>query len=89
MRAAQTQDDNAHVGTTSTITAPTNESTRRTFVRPNPDALGFRVAELRALGGPGRTKVYERIASGRLISRKIGATTIIDGDSFRSLMRGE
>ena len=71
-------------------TAP-QASARRTFVRPTPNAaaLGFRVAELRALGGPARTTTYALIKSGRLIARKIGATTIIDGDSFRALMRGK
>ncbi len=56
---------------------------------PNPHALGYRVRELRALGGPGLTKAYELIKTGRLQTTKIGATTIVIGDSFRRLMRGE
>lgn len=68
---------------------PTAKTARTTRPAPNPDALGFRIHELRALGGPGRTKAYELISDGRLTARKIGATTIVDGDSFRRLMRGE
>ena len=68
---------------------PTAKTALNTRPAPNPNALGFRVHELRALGGPGRTKAYELIAEGRLTVHKIGATTIVDGDSFRRLMRGE
>ena len=68
---------------------PTAKTARTTRPAPNPDALGFRIHELRALGGPARTKAYELIKAGRLVVVKLGSTTIVNGDSFRRLMRGE
>lgn len=62
---------------------------RRRPDMPNPNALAFRVQEVRALGGPGPTKLYELIAAGRLKATKLGATRLIDGDSLRALLRGE
>lgn len=56
---------------------------------PNPNAIGFRVRELRALGGPGKTTAFALIRLGKLKIVKVGRITIVDGDSFRALMRGK
>ena len=69
---------------------PTKVSRTPTRPQPRPDALGFTVPEVRQLGGPGRTKVYELINSGKLKTVMVGGRRLINGDSFRDLMtRGE
>ena len=39
------------------------------------------------MGGPGRTKIYELVKSGRLKLIKIDGLARIEGDSLRSLLR--
>jgi hypothetical protein len=56
---------------------------------PLPNALAFRIDEVRRMGGPGRTKVYELIRTGALKAVKAGGRTVIVGDSLRALLRGE
>jgi hypothetical protein len=42
---------------------------------PNPEAIGFRVDEVRQVSGPGRTKTYALIKAGRLKSVGIGRSS--------------
>jgi hypothetical protein len=39
------------------------------------------------MGGPGRTKVYELAAAGKLRLIRIDGMTRVDGDSLRTLLR--
>jgi hypothetical protein len=52
-----------------------------------PDALAFTVEGFQALGGPGKTKIYELGKAGvlKLYKDAIGRT-LIDGDSARALL---
>ena len=59
---------------------------KRTRPHPRPDALAFTVNEVRQIGGPGRTKVYELIAQGRLTAVSVGGRRLITGDSLRALL---
>jgi Helix-turn-helix domain len=52
---------------------------------PRPRAMG--IEDFCDLYGPGRTKVYEEIKSGRLRARKIGKRTIITVDDAEDWLR--
>ena len=54
---------------------------------PRPDALAFRIREVRLLGGPGKTRVYELAEAGKLRLVRVGGRTLVDGDSLRTLLR--
>jgi excisionase family DNA binding protein len=53
--------------------------------RPRPRAMS--IEEFCDLYGPGRTKAYEEIKSGRLRARKIGKRTIITLDDAEDWLR--
>jgi hypothetical protein len=54
---------------------------------PLPNALAFRVDEVPRMGGPGRTKLYELAASGKLKLIRVHGRTLVCGDSLRALLR--
>jgi hypothetical protein len=54
---------------------------------PLPNALAYRIPEVRLMGGPGKTRIYELAAEGKLRLVRVGGRTLIDGDSLRSLLR--
>lgn len=53
---------------------------------PSKPRLGYRVHELCAATGLGRTKVYELIGSGQLEVVRIGRCTIVTAESVQSLL---
>lgn len=61
---------------------------KKTRPHARPDALAFTVSEVRQIGGPGRTKLYELIKSGELQTITIGHRRLICGDALRTLLRG-
>jgi hypothetical protein len=54
---------------------------------PRPDAIAFRVSEVRQMGGPGKTKLYELARQGKLRLVRVGGRTLVEGDSLRTLLR--
>jgi len=54
---------------------------------PSPNAFAYRVKEVQLMGGPCRTKIYELAKKGHLKLIRIDGRTLIEGDSFRSLLR--
>ena len=68
--------------TTSQIDKP-----KRTRPAPLAHALAYRVDEVRMMGGPARTKLYELAAEGKLRLVRIAGRTLVDGDSLRTLLR--
>lgn len=60
---------------------------RRARPAPLPDALAFRVDEVRLMGGPARTTVYQLAKEGRLRLVRVAGRTLVDGDSLRALLR--
>ena len=72
------------------IDAPVTPLMSRKRTRPHarPDALAYTVDEVRQLGGPGRTKLYELVKRGELRSITIGRRRLICGDALRTLLRG-
>lgn len=54
---------------------------------PLPTALAYRVAEVRLMGGPGKTRCYALAKLGKLRLVRVGGRTLIDGDSLRTLLR--
>jgi excisionase family DNA binding protein len=61
-------------------------ATRSSRTAPQPDALAFRIDEVAQMGGPGRTKVYELAAQGKLRLIRVGGRTLVVGDSLRTLL---
>ena len=55
---------------------------------PLPNALAYRIDEVRQMGGPGRTKTYELAAANKLKLVRIDGITLVDGDSLRALLSG-
>lgn len=51
--------------------------------------LAFTIPEACYAVGLGRTKLYELIRQGRVITRKIGKRTLIPAESLRALISGE
>lgn len=54
---------------------------------PLPNALAYRVDEVRLMGGPCRTKLYELASAGHLKLVRVAGRTLVDGDSLRALLR--
>lgn len=54
---------------------------------PMPNQLAFRIPEVRRMGGPGKTKLYELARQGKLRLVRVGGRTLVDGDSLRTLLR--
>jgi hypothetical protein len=54
---------------------------------PSPSAFAYRVNEVKLMGGPGRTKVYELAKKGDLKLIRIDGRTVVEGDSLRKLLR--
>jgi len=48
----------------------------------NPIKDAYRLSELKELGGPGRTKAYELVASGKLRAKKAGRNTIVTREDW-------
>jgi hypothetical protein len=54
---------------------------------PLPNAIAWTIADYQALGGPGKTSIYELGKTGGLKLFKDGAgRTMVDGDSGRALL---
>jgi len=64
-----------------------SDYTHTNHSRPLPDAFAYRVKEVRLMGGPCRTKVYELAKKGHLKLIRIDGRTVIEGDSLRTLLR--
>ena len=53
---------------------------------PLPNALAFRIKEVRLMGGPARTTIYKLAMEGKLKLIKLGGRTLVAGDSLRNLL---
>ena len=72
----------------STKQTPTQKRPRK---RPNraparPDQIAYTIAQVQEVGGPGRTKVYELVAEGKLKLVHVGGRSRITGASLRTLL---
>jgi len=64
-----------------------SDNARLNQAHPSPDAFAYRVKEVRLMGGPCRTKVYELAKKGDLKLIRIDGRTVVEGDSLRRLLR--
>ena len=66
----------------------TRKNTRQRSKRApaRPDQLAYTVAQVQEMGGPGRTKVYELVAEGKLTLVRVGGRSRITGASLRALL---
>lgn len=64
------------------------EKRSRNRARPDPSrgAFAFTIEDAQAMGGPGRTKIYELAKRGELKLIRIAGRTMVDGDSLRALL---
>jgi hypothetical protein len=67
-------------------TGSENRARRRNRPDPSPNAFCYTVAEVRQLGGPGKTKTYELVKSGRLKMIDVAGCKRVTGDSLRALL---
>jgi hypothetical protein len=56
--------------------------------RPAPvkNAYAFTIADAQAMGGPGRTKIYDLAKVGKLKLLRVAGRTMVDGASLRALL---
>jgi hypothetical protein len=59
---------------------------RRARPAPAPNAFAFTITDAQAMGGPGRTKLYDLANRGELKMFKVAGRTMVDGDSLRALL---
>ncbi|MEO6093040.1 MAG: helix-turn-helix domain-containing protein [Novosphingobium sp.] len=55
----------------------------------DPGKLAYSIKEACRASSLGRTTLYSHIASGRLLSKRIGGRTIIPAESLHALIAGE
>jgi hypothetical protein len=63
-----------------------NRARRRARPAPCPNAFAFTIPDTQAMGGPGRTKIYDLAKSGELKLIRIAGRTMVDGASLRALL---
>jgi hypothetical protein len=63
-----------------------NRSRHRARPSPSPNAFAFTIADAQAMGGPGRTKIYELAKRGELKLIDVAGRTMVDGASLRTLL---
>ena len=59
---------------------------RRARPAPSPNAFAFTIADAQAMGGPGRTKIYDLAKRGELKLIDVAGRTMVDGASLRALL---
>jgi hypothetical protein len=53
---------------------------------PSPNAFAFTIEDAQAMGGPGRTKIYDLAKRGELKLISVAGRTMVDGASLRALL---
>jgi excisionase family DNA binding protein len=64
------------------------EAARERRGDPLPNAITYCTEDACRIGGFGKTTLYALLKAGKLRALKLGAKTLIDGDSLRALLRG-
>jgi hypothetical protein len=59
---------------------------KRERAEPSPNAFAYTIEDAQAMGAPGKTKIYELAASGRLRLFNIDGRRMVSGDSLRALL---
>lgn len=67
-------------------TATNRLGRRRARPAPSPNAFAFTIADAQAMGGPGRTKIYDLAKRGELKLIDVAGRTMVDGASLRALL---
>jgi hypothetical protein len=70
-----------------TDTLETEKRTRsRARPAPSPNPFAFTIEDAQAMGGPGRTKIYDLAKRGELKLIDVAGRTMVDGASLRALL---
>ena len=72
--------------TTATETTIDKRIRGRARPAPSPNAFAFTIADAQAMGGPGRTKIYQMAKRGELKLIDVAGRTMVDGASLRALL---
>jgi hypothetical protein len=59
---------------------------KRARPAPSPNAFAFTIEDAQAMGGPGRTKIYDLAKRGELKMIDVAGRTMVDGASLRALL---
>jgi hypothetical protein len=81
--------DKAFGRRTGAVSVPEDKRRERERAQPSRDAFAWTLPDYQALGGPGRTKIYELAKLGQLKLVTVAGRTMVDGESGRALLRGE
>ena len=71
---------------TTTETETDKRIRNRARPAPSPNAFAFTIADAQAMGGPGRTKIYDLAKRGELKLIDVAGRTMVDGASLRALL---
>jgi hypothetical protein len=74
---------------TTSLSSKTPKTRERARAEPSPNAFAFTITDAQKMGAPGKSKIYELAASGRLKLFNIDGRTMVDGDSLRALLKVE
>jgi hypothetical protein len=75
--------------TTSSSSNKTRKVRKRARAEPSRNAFAYTIEDAQAMGAPGKSKIYELRASGRLKLLHVDGRTLVDGDSLRELLAGQ
>jgi excisionase family DNA binding protein len=53
------------------------------------EPLAYRINDACRVSGLGRTTIYEKLASGELLTKKVGGRRLVDAASLRALVSGQ
>jgi hypothetical protein len=59
----------------------------RARAEPSRNAFAYTIEDAQKMGAPGKSKIYELKASGRLRLINVDGRTMVDGDSLRALLK--
>jgi hypothetical protein len=69
-----------------TTNRKTTKSRERARAEPSSNAFAYTIEDAQKMGAPGKSKIYELAASGRLKLFNIDGRTMVNGDSLRALL---
>lgn len=67
-------------------TVTSRQARRRARPAPSQNAFAYTVEDAQAMGGPGRTKIYDLAKRGELKLINVAGRTMVDGASLRALL---
>jgi hypothetical protein len=73
--------------TTTSLSSKTPKTRERARAEPSRNAFAYTIEDAQKMGAPGKSKIYELNASGRLKLFNVDGRRMVDGDSLRALLK--